>query len=92
MILEVPGIIFGGILGSKIYLWGIMGALVGSWGELCASWAALGASWGVLEASWHRFGTQKKPVLIGTGSAFFCCERPVTSCRVWCLVLLRKKN
>ena len=32
-----------------------------------------------------------KPVLIGTGSAFVCCKRPVPSCRVWCLVLLRKK-
>ena len=35
---------------------------------------------------------QDKPVLIGTGSAFVCCERPVISCRVWYLVLLRKKG
>ena len=75
----------GGLLGAS---WRRLGALLG------ASWrilARLGASWSVLEPSWRRFGPQKKPVLIGTGSAFVCCKRPVPSCRVWCLVLLRKK-
>ena len=78
----------GGILGRLGGVLGRLGALLG------ASWrilARLGASWSVLEACWHRFGPQKKPVLIGTGSAFVCCKRHVPSCRVWCLVLLRKK-
>ena len=78
--------------------WGVFGA---SWGHLGASWGVLAASWrvleiksrlgSVLEASWALKSLQDKPVLIGTGSAFVCCKRPVPSCRVWCLVLLRKK-
>ena len=78
--------------------WGLLGPLGGvlgpSWGVLAASWRALDLKsrlGGVLEASWTVKKTQEKPVLIGTGSAFVCCKRPVPSCRVWCLVLLRKK-
>ena len=79
--------------------WGAAGHLLG---RLGASWArlggVLGASWrvlerlgSVLEASWALKSLQDKPVLIGTGSAFVCCKRPVPSCRVWCHVLFRKK-
>ena len=78
--------------------WGVFGA---SCGHLGASWGVLAASWrvleiksrlgSVLETSWAHKSLQDKPVLIGTGSAFVCCKRPVPSCRVWCLVLLRKK-